>query len=171
MLLTNNNRKNKAFTFVELMVAVAIFSLVFGLFAHWFWSHTQYRRRLSALSNGQQTIRRACWLMIQEMQTARSLIWPRADSDNQTALKSDHMAVIVNFEGQIVAYYFAEDESELRRVVITSDADSSVDPPSVVGTDIDNILFTSYGFDIRSLGIFIESNGAFGIESVFLINE
>lgn len=165
-------KKNKdAFTFVELMVAMAVFAIVFGVFANWFWSHTQYRRTLTDLSHGQQSIRRACWLMIQETQTARSLIWPRADNNDHTSLKSDTVMVIVNFKGEIVSYYYSEDNSEIRRVVISSDANSNVEPYSVIGTEIDRVLFTSYGFNVRCLGIFVQSRGAFGIESVYLLNE
>lgn len=166
---SRTTKHRRAFTMVEIMVGATILAIIGGMVAHWFVMQRRYQTRILALSDAQQNIRQASWNMIQELRTARNLIYPRLNPDK--SIKSSTKTVFKNFSGDIICYYFQEDAGEIRRCVIPNDSG----PPQVdskpVGKGIDKVYFTAHDIGNRLLGIYLESGTTVGLESVYLLNE
>lgn len=169
MLTSKKSASKSAFTFTEVLISSAILAIVFSMLFNWLYMQRQYQRRLTSLSFAQQEIRRANWEIIQELQIARSLIWPRTEIED--AIISDSKILFKNFEGDIVCYYFVEEGGEIRRCLIPNGPGAVTADSKPVATGLDRVAFTTYQFDVKIASIYMASSGAFGIESVSLLNE
>lgn len=169
MLTSKKPSAKLAFTFIEVLISSAILAIVFSMLFNWLYMQRQYQRRLTSLGIAQQEIRKANWQIIQELQIARSLIWPHTET--QDAIISDSKILFKNFEGEIVCYYYVEEDGEIRRCLIPNGPGAVITDTKPVATGLDRVAFTTYQFDVKVASIYMASNGAFGIESVSLLNE
>lgn len=154
---------------VEIMVGATILAIIGGMVAHWFFMQRRYQQRVMAISEAQQSIRQASWNMIQELRTSRNVISPRLNADK--SIKSDTRVVFKNFAGEIVCYYHVPDSSEIRRCLIPNGPGNPVVDQKPIGTGIDKVVFTAHDIGNRLVGIYLESAGTPGLESVYLMNE
>lgn len=157
------------FTLVEIIIGTAIMALISGMMAHWFFMQRRYQQRVFAISDSQQSIRQASWNMIQELRTARTIISPKLNADK--SIKSDNKVVFKNFAGDIVCFYFVAEKGEIRRCLIPNGPGAPAISPAAVGKGFSQVVFTAHDQGNRLVGIFLESNGTFGLESVYLLND
>lgn len=154
---------------VEIMVGATILAFIGGMVAHWFVMQRQYQAKILAISETQQNVRQASWNMIQELRTARNLIYPRLNADR--SIRSDTKTVFKNFAGDIVCYYHHPGSSQIRRCLIPNGAGAPAIDVKPIGNGIDKIVFTAHDIGNRLIGIYIESGATVGLESVYLLNE
>ena len=169
MFHQSKTRRIAGFTMVEIMVGAAILAIIGGMVAHWFVMQRRYQARILAISDAQQNIRQASWNMIQELRTARNLIYPRLNADK--SIKSDTKTVFKNFSGDIVCYYHFPDTHEIRRCLVPNDGGTPIIDVKPIATGIDKVAFTAHDIGNRLLGIYLESGNTVGLESVYLVNE
>lgn len=162
-------RKTYGFTLVELIVGLCIFSLIGGIVGHWFFMQRAYQQKILEKSDAQQRIRRSCWKMIQELRTARTILSPRVNPDK--SIRSDDKIFFKNFSGDIVCFYFVPKENLIRRCLIPNGPGSPVVDKNPIGEGFSQVAFTAQDIGNRLVGIYLEGNGAFGLESVYLMNE
>ena len=168
-LLCKNNQRNAGVTLVEIMVASAIIAFIGGIVGHWFFIQRQYQSQIFSISDAQQTIRQVSWSMMQELRTARSIILPRTNPDK--SLHSDSKVIFKSFSGDIICYYYVASEKELRRCKIPNGPGAPVIDDEPVGRKLDKITFTGNDIGNRLIDIYMEVDGTFGLESVYLMNE
>lgn len=156
-------------TLVEIMVGSAILAFIGGIVGHWFFMQRQYQRRIFEISDAQQAIRQASWAMMQELRTARSVLFPRINADK--SLRSDSKVIFKSFSGDVICYYFVEREHEIRRCKIPNGPGAPEIDTDPIAKDVAQILFTSSDDGNRLIDIFMEVKGSFGLESVYLMNE
>ena len=161
--------RKSGITLVEIMVASAILAFIGGIVGHWFFLQREYQGRIFAISDAQQTIRQASWSMMQELRTARSVLFPRINADK--SIKSDSKVVFKSFAGDIICYYYVASAKELRRCTVPNGPGSPEIDKEPVARNIDQIIFTASDDGNRLIDIFMEVNGTFGLESVYLMNE
>ena len=175
MHLLSRDNKRKAFTLIEVTIAVAILSVVGTMVAHWFTLNTQYQKGVTELSDRDNIIRTILWEMHKDLRTARTILYPRRTTVTSETLKnlvSDSKLVFRNFDGDIVSYYYKEDKKVICRDVIYIPTPGS--PPNeskVIGKDIDCVIFTNRNELNNLVGIYMESGPAVQIDSVYLMNE
>ncbi len=167
--LFKHNRKRAAFTMIEIMVGATILAVIGGMVAHWFVMQRQYQKRILAISDAQQNIRQASWNMIQELRTARNLIYPRLNADK--SIRSDNKTIFKNFAGDIVCYFHDAATGQIRRCLIPNGPGAPVVDKKPIGSGIDKVAFTAHDIGNRLVGIYLESDGTVGLESVYLLNE
>ncbi|HAE38958.1 MAG TPA: hypothetical protein DCG57_10015 [Candidatus Riflebacteria bacterium] len=165
----NRSRKKSGVTLVEIMVASAILAFVGGIVGHWFFIQRQQQRRLFDVSDAQQAIRQASWTMMQELRTARSILFPRINSDN--SLRSDSKVVFKSFSGDIICYYYVALDQEIRRCKVPNGPGSPEIDPDPVAKNISQVMFTASDDGNRLIDVFMEVKGTFGLETVYLMNE
>lgn len=156
-------------TLVEIIVASAILAFIGGIVGHWFFLQREYQGRIFAISDAQQTIRQASWSMMQELRTARSVLFPRINSDK--SIRSDSKVVFKSFSGDIICYFYVASSKELRRCKIPNGPGAAATDIEPVARNLDQIAFTASDDGNRLVDIFMEVNGTFGLESVYLMNE
>ncbi len=156
-------------TLVEIIVASTILAFIGGIVGHWFFIQRRYQSRIFAISDAQQNIRKASWTMIQELRTARSILFPRINDDK--SIRSDSKVVFKNFSGDIVSYYYFEGAKEIRRCLIPNGPGAPEIDAISVAKNVDQIIFTASDDGNRLIDIFLEVNGTYGLESVYLLNE
>lgn len=161
--------KKTGVTLVEILVASAILAFIGGIVGHWFFLQREYQGRIFAISDSQQTIRQASWAMMQELRTARSVLLPRINSDK--SIRSDSKVVFKNFAGDIICFYYVASAKELRRCKVPNGPGTPSIDNEPVASNIDQITFTASDDGNRLIDIFMEVNGTFGLESVYLMNE
>lgn len=169
MFMCHHSEKRTGVTLVEIMVASAIIAFIGGIVGHWFFIQRQYQSRIFAISDAQQTIRQASWSMMQELRTARSVLLPRINPDK--SIRTDSKVVFKSFSGDVICYYYVASEKEIRRCVIPNGPGAPVIDSDPIARNIDNIAFTASDDGNRLIDIFMEVNGTFGLESVYLMNE
>ena len=165
----NNRHKRSGVTLVEIMVASAIIAFIGGIVGHWFFIQRQQQRRSFDISDAQQTIRQSSWAMMQELRTARSVLFPRINADN--SIHSDSKVVFKSFSGDIVCYYYVERDQEIRRCKIPNGPGSPEIDPDPIAKNISQVVFTASDDGNRLIDIFMEIKGTFGLETVYLMNE
>lgn len=156
-------------TLVEIMVASAILAFIGGLVGHWFSIQRHYQSRIFAISDAQQTIRKVSWSMIQELRTARSILFPRINTDK--SLRSDSKVVFKSFSGDIISYYYLASAKEIRRCKIPNGPGAPEIDPDPVAENVGELIFTASDDGNRLIDIFMELGGTYGLESVYLLNE
>jgi prepilin-type N-terminal cleavage/methylation domain-containing protein len=165
----NSKKANSGVTLVEIMVASAILAFIGGVVGHWFFLQREYQGRIFAITDAQQTIRKASWQMIQELRTARNVVFPRINSDK--SLRSDSKVVFKNFSGDIISFYYDESEREIRRCRVPNGPGVAEIDKEPIATNVDQIIFTASDDGNRLIDIFMSINGTYGLESVYLMNE
>lgn len=163
------DRNTAGFTMVEILVGSTILAIICGMVAHWFFMQRRYQERVLAISESQQSIRQASWNLIQELRTGRNIISPRLNVDK--SIKSDTKLVFKNFSGEIVCYYHDSVTSEIRRCLIPNGPGAPIINPVAIAKGIDKVIFTAHDVGNRLVGIYFESAGSVGLESVYLLNE
>lgn len=162
------NRKNRGTTFIELLIGATILATIIGFVARWFFIQREYQQRLSRVSDIQDDFRRASWAMIQELQMARMIIWPRINSDD--SLHSDTKVVFKDFTGRIITYYHVPDAREVRRCVIPNGPGDPVITPTPIGRGIATMSFTASSMDNRLISYNMSTDGVHTLDAVYLIN-
>lgn len=171
LTLFRDNLKRKAFTLVEVLITVTIIGVVGGIVAHWFTMNSKYQKRITEISDAEDRIRKAIWVLHEDVKTARSILYPRTDNSN-SPLISDTRVVIRNFDGDLFLYYFDTKSKQLKKItqyIPTTDAPSS--KTEIIGTGIDKVIFTNRNEMNNLLGIYIESGEATILDSIYLMNE
>lgn len=173
-LLFRDNRK-RAYTLVEVTIAVALLSIIGTIVAHWFTLNTQYQKRVTELSDKDNIIRTILWDMHKDLRTARTVLYPRRTditSDTLKNLVSDDKLVFRNFDGDIVTYYYnAKNKEIIKEVIYIPTPGSPPNEKKVLGKEIDCVIFTNRNELNNLVGIYIESGPAVQIDSVYLMNE
>lgn len=163
------NKLRSAVTLPEILIGAVILSIIGGIIAHWFFMQRQYQQRIFAISDSQQAIRKASWRMMQELRTGRSIIFPRINADK--SIRSDDKILFKAFNGDITCFYFVPETSEIRRCIIPNGPGSPQIDPDPVAAGVKQVAFTARDDGNRLVDIFLNVNGTFGLESVFLLNE
>ena len=175
MHLLFQDNKRKAFTLIEVTIAVAILSVVGTMVAHWFTLNNQYQKRVTELSEKDNIIRSILWDMHKDLKIARTVLYPRRTTITSDTLKnmvSDNKLVFRNFDGDIITYYFNEKKKEIvREVIYLPTPNAPANESKVLGKDIDCVIFTNRNELNNLVGIYIESGPAVQIDSVYLMNE
>lgn len=168
-LHSSKKSRQRGFTLVEIVIAATVIALIGGIVARWFFMQRAYQQKILEKSDAQQRIRQACWKMIQELRTARTILSPKVNPDN--SIHSDDKLFFKNFSGDIVCYYFVEKEKEIRRCVVPNGPGAPIEDKNPIGRGFDKVAFTAQDLGNRLIGIYLESDGTFGLESVYLLNE
>lgn len=171
MFIFPHFKKNpiRGFTLVEIVVGTCIIALIGGIVGHWFFMQRAYQQKILEKSDAQQRIRKASWKMIQELRTARTILSPRVNPDK--SIRSDDKLYFKNFAGDIICYYFVAKEKQIRRCLIPNGPGSPIEDKAPVGDGFDQVAFTAQDIGNRLVSIFLKGDGAFGLESVYLLNE
>lgn len=167
--LFKKRRNAPGFTLVEIIVGASLITIIAGMVAHWFFMQRRYQQQVMAISDAQQNVRQASWNMTQELRTARTIILPRMNADK--SIKSDSKVIFKNFAGDIVCFYHVPEKAEIRRCMIPNGPGSPVTEAKPVGKGIEKAVFTAHDIGNHLIGIYLETPGAFGLESIYLINE
>ena len=169
------DKKRKAYTLVEIVVAVAILSIVGALVGHWFSMNTQYQRRVTELNDSDNLIRNLLWEMHKDLKVARTILYPRRTTVDSFTLKnlvSDTKLVFRNFDGDIVTYHYKKETKEIiRDVVYIPTANAPSNESKVIANKIDCVVFTNRNELNNLVGIYLESGPAVQVDSVYLMNE
>lgn len=165
----------KAITLVEITIAVAILGIVGAMVGHWFTLNNQYQKRVTALNDSDNIIRKTIWEMHKDLKSARTILYPRRTTITSDTLKniiSDTKIVFRNFDGDIVSYYYKEDTKEIiREVTYIPTALAPSNESSVIGKNIDCVVFTNRNELNNLVGIYMESGQAVQMDSVYLMND
>lgn len=161
-------RKERGTTFIELLIGMTILALILGFLARWFFMQKEYQKRLTRISDIQNDFRRASWEMIQEIQMARTIIWPRINADN--SLRSDTKVVFKDFTGRIISYYHVPGTKEVRRCVIPNGPGDPVVNPVPIGRGIATMTFTASSPANKLISYCMSTDGIFSLDAVYLIN-
>ncbi len=168
-------KNKKAITLVELTIAVAILGLVGAMVGHWFSLNNQYQKRVTALNDSDNIIRKVLWEMHKDLKSARTILYPRRTTITSDTLKnliSDNKIIFRNFDGDIVSYYFKEDTKEIIRTVTYIPTPLAPSNESmVIGKNVDCVVFTNRNELNNLVGIYMESGEAVQIDSVYLMND
>ncbi|MEW6710747.1 MAG: type II secretion system protein [Candidatus Riflebacteria bacterium] len=162
-------KPNKGFTLTEIIVGTMLITIIGSIVGHWFFMQRSYQQMILKKSDAQQRIRRACWKMVQELKTARTILSPRLNSDK--SIRSEDKVFFKNFAGDIVCFYHNQKEKKIFRCLIPNGPGAPVVEKIPVGDNISQAAFTAQDPGNRLLSIFISTDGAFGLESVYLMNE
>lgn len=120
-------------------------------------------------SDAQQRIRRASWKMIREIRMARTILSPRLNPDN--SICSDDKIFFKNYRGDIICYFHNANDRTIKRCTIPNGPGAPVVDKALLADGIDMAAFTAYDSGNRLIGIFLDADGTFGLESVYLLNE
>ena len=174
-IFVRDKKKKKAFTLVEVMIAVAILSMVGALVAHWFTMHTQYQKRVTELNDSDNIIRNILWDMHKDLKTARTILYPRRTTVDSFTLKnliSDNKLIFRNFDGDIVTYYHNTVSKDIiREVIYIPTPNAPTNESKIIGRNIDCLIFTNRNELNNLVGIYMEAGPAVQIDSVYLMNE
>ncbi|MFZ5952582.1 MAG: pilus assembly FimT family protein [Candidatus Rifleibacteriota bacterium] len=162
-------RKTRGFTLTEIIVGTAIITIIGSIVGHWFFMQRSYQQMILKKSDAQQRIRRASWKMVQELKTARTILSPRLNSDK--SIRSEDKVFFKNFAGDIVCYYHSLKQKKIFRCLIPNGPGAPVVDKVPVGENISQAAFTAQDPGNRLVSIFLSADGAFGLESVYLMNE
>jgi hypothetical protein len=150
------------------MIGIALLSIITGFFGYWFMMQRQYQERITRISDVQEKLRRASWDMIQELQTSRSILWPRLNADK--SIHTDSKMVFKDMQGNFVAYYHVPATRELRRCVIPN-GPGSVELDGVpIAAGIASVSFTAGDFCNRLISFHLSSEGVHTLDAVYLLN-
>ncbi|HNW34685.1 MAG TPA: prepilin-type N-terminal cleavage/methylation domain-containing protein [Candidatus Ozemobacteraceae bacterium] len=167
-MFQTSDRRKTGVTLVELVVGAAILAVIFAITARWFFVQREYQQRLSGISDIQDDFRRTSWAMIQELQMARLIVWPRLNADR--SIHSDTKLVFKDFNGQIIAYYHVPATRELRRCVIPNGPGDPVFSAKPIGEGIASITFTAGSMDNRLISFHMSTKGVHSLDAVYLTN-
>jgi len=167
-MFPTSERRKAGVTLVEMVVGAMILSIIFGITARWFFMQREYQQRLTHISDIQDNFRRANWLMVQELQMARTIIWPRLNADR--SIRSDTKLVFKDFNGQIIAYYHIPAEQRIRRCVIPNGPGNPVVTARPVGEGIASLSFTAASIDNRLISLHMSTGGVHSLDAVYLTN-
>ncbi|HEY9072308.1 MAG TPA: prepilin-type N-terminal cleavage/methylation domain-containing protein [Candidatus Ozemobacteraceae bacterium] len=167
-MFQTSDKPRSGVTLVELLIGTAILAVILGIVSRWFFMQREYQQRLSHISAIQEDFRRASWNMIQELQMARVVIWPRINADK--SLHSDTKVVFKDFNGQIISYYHVPATGEIRRCIIPNGPGGVVINPRPVGEGIASASFTASSFDNRLISFHLSTGGVHTLDAVYLLN-
>lgn len=159
----------RAFTFVEMLVGVTLFVILGGMVIHWFSSQQRYQEQIMRISRIQQDMRVAIWKVVEEMKTARRVVWPNINADGSP--RTDTRLVFKSFKGEIIAIYHRESDGTIRRCVIPNGPGAPVEDPHPIGRDIASATFTVMGKDNRLVSIHLQQQGVHYLDAVRLVND
>ena len=169
------DKNKKAYTIIEVTIAIAIVSIVGAIVAQWFTMNNQYQKRVTALNDADNNIRTILWEMHRDLKTARTILYPRrttVTSFTLSNLVSDSKLVFRNFDGDIVSYHHNIDSKEIIKQILyipTTNAPSN--ETKVIGRNIDCLVFTNRNELNNLVGIYMEAGPAVQVDSVYLMNE
>lgn len=162
--------KKSGFTITEIVIAMSVMVIIFSIVMRWYLMQRGYQQRITQIADTQDRFRLAIWNMVQELQTSRSIIWPRINSDK--SIRSDTKVVFKNMLGEIVSFYHIPKTLEIRRCVIPPQPGLS---PAIderpVGTGIASVSFTASDIGNRLIDIHLQASGVHTLDAVFLLNE
>lgn len=161
-------KKSQGITLVEIMIGVSIFMSIMMLFTRWLFFQKEYQKRIWKVSEIQDSFRRANWKMIQEIQRARAIIWPRMNPDQ--SIKTDVKVVFKNFDGDYIAFYHDQASQEIRRCFIPNGIGNPVVDTAPLSGGIASASFTAGSQDNRLLSIHMSTEGVHSLDAVFLLN-
>ena len=156
------------FTLIEVMMGMAILSMISIIVGNWFFMQRNYQQRINQTSDIQENFRRANWDMIQELQIARFIIWPRMNSDR--SIKSDSKVVFKDFLGNIVAFYHVPATGEIRRCEIPNGPGNAEVDSIPIAKGIASVSFTASDFANRFIAIHLTASGVHSLDAVYLLN-
>ena len=76
-MLLHVNKKRKAITLVELILAISLLGIVGTLSVRWLIMNSQYQKRLTIQSDSDNVIRSALWDIHKDLKTAKVILYPR----------------------------------------------------------------------------------------------
>ena len=155
-------------TLVEILIGMSIFLFIMGFFARWFFIQREYQARIWKTSEIQDNFRRANWEMIREIQLARTIIWPRMNSD--LSMKSDSKVVVKGFFGDYIAFYHDPQAGTIRRCLIPNGTGVPQEDDKPIAVGIASASFTAVSMDNRLLSIHLAATGAHSLDAVYLLN-
>ncbi len=175
LTLFNVNKRKTAITLIEILIAMSLLGIIGGLVARFFWTNSQYQKRLNVQTDCDNAIRNALWEMHKDLKASRAILYPRnnkvfkSDINNMV---SDNKLVIRNFDGDIVTYYYQEETKELiRHKIYMPTENRPADEKKTIAKGFDNIVFTNRNEMNNLVGIYIEYGPSVLMDSVFLMND
>lgn len=137
-------RRNKGFTFVEMIVAAAALILIIGLFSYFFLAgHRSYDRTIEG-SVLQEASRKAILSMLDELQQSRDIIFPGIKDGRPLTVP---VTVLRNKDNERIMYY-KKDSSIVRHVIETDSSETIAD-------NIDDIIITRLGEKLLAVRIVV----------------
>ena len=165
----HNKKTSSGFTLVELVISIAVLSLIGVMLSYWITTQNKYSAKITSAANGQQVLAIANWKMANELKLSRTILYPRMNKDG--SIHSDSKVVFKNITGEIICYYLDQNTKDLRRVFIGNQHSTPKIDSKPLAQGIDELIFTCSSLDNKLLDIYIKSGDAFGIESIYLLNE
>ena len=174
-LFSVKTRKKAAITLIEVLISMSVLGIIGGIVGKWFYSNSQYQKRLNAQTEFDNVIRKALWEMHKDLKAGRSILYPRikkVSSYDVNNMTTDNKLVFKNFDGDIITYYFKEDTKELiRHKIYMPTEDRDPDEIRTIAKGFDNILFTNRNEMNNLVGIYVEYGPSIVMDSVFLMND
>ncbi len=162
-------KEHSGFTFVEILVAAGLLTIIAVIVGHWFFSQRQFQDRITRLNDIQENLRQATFNMAKEIKIGRQIIWPRVNPDNSP--RTDNVLVFKNFRGAIVAFFHRPGAREVRRCVIPNGPGSPVEDSAPLGDGVASLTFTAMGPDNKLVSLHLTTEGVHHIDAVRLVNE
>lgn len=177
MQLLLKNKKRKAMTLLETIIAISILATIGTIVLRWFQLNSQYSKRITQQFDCDGYIRNALWEIHKELKTSHTILYPRVsvlNTDSSKNIISDSKLIFRNFQGDIGYYYYDKNNKQLIREIISIIPYD--DPPPnytkrVIGKNLDKVIFTNKTLNNNLVGIYIESGPSVQIDSVYLMNE
>lgn len=157
------------FTFVEMLVAAGLLTVIAAMVGQWFYSQRQYQERITRLTEIQENLRQATFAMAKEIRTGRQVIWPRVNADNSP--RTDSVVVFKNFRGAIVTYYHRPAQAQIWRCEIPNGPGAPVEDSAPIGGGIGSLTFTTMGPDNKLVSLHLTTEGVHHLDAVRLVNE
>ncbi len=137
-------RRNKGFTFVEMIVAAAVLIVIIGFFSYFFLAgHRSYDQTIEG-SVLQEASRKAILSMLDELQQSRDIIFPGLKDGRPLTVP---VTVLRNKDNERIMY-FKKDNSIVRHAIETDSSETIAD-------NIDDIIITRLGEKLLAVRIVI----------------
>ena len=175
MLLLSKNKKKRAMTLTEILIAISILAIVFTIVGRWFTLNRQYQKRITKQFDCDALIRSALWEMHKDLKSAHTILYPRVDSidpDNNKNIISDTKLVFRNFQGDIVSYFYDKSAKKVtRQITYIPTTNAPSDEQKIIGKDLDCVIFTNKALSNNLVGIYMEAGPSVQVDSVYLMND
>jgi prepilin-type N-terminal cleavage/methylation domain-containing protein len=162
-------KKSGGFTLIEMVIGISILAMIFSMLGYWFTIQRKSQARITTNFVGQQNVLLANLRMVNEMRISRLIIYPSKNEDN--SIHTDSKVIFKNSSGDYVCYYHDKDKAEIRRCLIPNGEGDPIEDTRPLARGIDEIYFTARGNENRLIDIVLRSQGTFGMESIYLIND
>lgn len=175
MLTLFQGKSRKAFTLLEIMIAMTVLATLGALISHWFTLNTKHQRRLTQQSDSDNKLRKIVWTMHQDIKTSRTILYPRCENitnNIKSRVISDSKLVIRNFDGDLISYHFDQEKKELsRELIYLPTGYHPSNEVKVIGKDLSTVVFTNRNELNNLVGIYIEDENSVLLDSVYMMNE